>query len=301
MTGNYQIGIDLGGTFIKAALIDVESGAVHHSVSKPTLDGEWRDDVPEFAFGVRTCVEELEAVIGASSLDVGLSAPGLADASGASIRWMPGRMHGIEGFVWADFLQRRVRVLNDAHAALLGEVWVGAACGVQNAIMLTLGTGVGGAIFADGRLLLGQIGRAGHLGHISIDAGGPVDAFQTPGSLEQAMGNQSVQRRSAGRFQTTHELVDAVVAGDAQAQECWQGSLRGLAVAIASLVNVLDPEVVVIGGGIATGAGATLMEPLREAVARFEWQPGGHAVRLELARAGDWAGAIGAVWNLLHS
>ncbi|MCB1210717.1 MAG: ROK family protein, partial [Verrucomicrobiales bacterium] len=208
---------------------------------------------------------------------------------------------GIEGFVWADFLERRVRVLNDAHAALLGEVWVGAARGVRNAFMLTLGTGVGGAIFADGRLLQGHIGRAGHLGHVSIDAAGSMDDFQTPGSLEQAMGNQTVQQRSGGRFQTTHALVDAAVAGEIKAFEWWSESLRGLAVAVASLVNVLDPEVVVIGGGIATGAGDVLMVPLRKAVAEFEWRPGGHAVKLELAQAGDWAGAVGAVWNLLHS
>ncbi len=301
MTSRPSIGIDLGGTFIKAAIVDSNSGSVLRTVTRPTRDGEWREGVPEFAHGVLLCVEELEHAAGKKELAVGLSAPGLAADTGTAIRWMPGRMHGIEGFDWEHFLDRRVRVLNDAHAAMLGEVWVGAARSVKNAFMLTLGTGVGGAVYADGRLLKGHIGRAGHLGHISINADGAVDAFQTPGSLEQAMGNQTVRQRTGGRFETTHALVEAAIAGDSQAILWWGVSLRALAVAVASLVNVLDPEVVVIGGGIAIGAGDAIIVPLRREIARFEWQPGGCAVRVELAQAGDWAGAVGAVWNLLHS
>jgi glucokinase len=167
-TLSLSIGIDLGGTNIKAALVDTQSAKTLATLSKPTRDGEFENDTPRFALTVREIVHEFEAQAG-RKLAVGLSAPGLANPDGSCIDWMPGRMHGLEKLDWCAFLERDCRVLNDAHAALLGEVWAGAAKNTRDAFMLTLGTGVGGAIYTGGRLLTGKIGRAGHLGHISID------------------------------------------------------------------------------------------------------------------------------------
>jgi glucokinase len=211
---------------------------------------------------------------------------------------MPGRMHGLEKFEWSAFLAREVRVMNDAHAALLGEAWVGSARGCQDVIMLTLGTAVGGAILSGGRLIRGHIGRGGHLGHISIHADGGQDAFQTPGSLDSFLGNQTLRQRTQGRYDSTHALVAAALAGKLEAQEIWDASIRRLAVAVASLINVLDPEMVILGGGIAGGAGDALLTPLQNYLDRYEWRPGGHKVRLLLASAGEWAGAIGSVREL---
>lgn len=296
----HAIGIDLGGTNIKAALVERESGHVVETRSTPTRDGEWDGGLPRFARGVGALVKELEIVAGESSLTVGLSAPGLADLRGRWIDWMPGRMDGLEKFDWAAFLNRQAVVLNDAHAALLGEVWMGAAKGMRHAFMLTLGTGVGGAVFADGRLLRGAIGRAGHLGHVTVDAAADKDIFNTPGSLELAIGNQTIGQRGDGRYATSHELVRAALGGDGFALEVWERSVRDLAAAIASLINVLDPEVVIVGGGIAAGAGDFLMTPLREKVAEFEWRPGGRACPVVPASAGEWAGALGAVYAAMH-
>jgi glucokinase len=294
------IGIDLGGTNIKAALIETGAGEAVATLSMPTRDGEFIDGVPQFAYTVREIVQRLEAEAGEGELGVGLSAPGLADPNGSCIRWMPGRMLGLEGFRWADFLSRKTRVLNDAHAALLGEVWIGAAKGCQDAFMLTLGTGVGGAVFSGGRLLKGKIGRAGHLGHISLDADAPSDDFKTPGSLEDAMGNQTIEVRSGCRYPTTLALLEEVAKGDVDAINVWMRSVHRLAAGIASLINVLDPEKVIIGGGIATGAGRQLFDPLTSFLDQFEWRPGGHQVQVVPALAGDLAGCFGAVWNLLN-
>lgn len=295
---NLAAGIDLGGTNIKAALIDCVSGQAVATLSRPTQDGEMADGVPRFALTVREIVGELEAQAGGGPLPVGLSAPGLADPGGQCIRWMPGRMVGLENFQWADFLQRPASVLNDAHAALLGEIWIGAARGCRDVFMLTLGTGVGGAAYSDGRLLKGAIGRAGHLGHISVDADGPLDVFNTPGSVEAAVGNLTIAERGSGKFANTLELIRASAEGDKDAVAIWQESVRKLAVGIVSLVNVLDPEVVIIGGGIAVGAGPLLFEPLTQYLAQYEWRPGGHRVKIVPAAAGDMAGCFGAVWNL---
>ena len=295
----HAIGIDLGGTNIKAALLDCERGSALATVTRPTLDGEFDGGTPRFALTVREIVHELEKRAGGESLPVGLSAPGLADPDGRCIQWMPGRMQGLEKLIWADFLDRPCQVLNDAHAALLGEVWTGAARGCRDCFMLTLGTGVGGAVFSGGRLLKGAIGRGGHLGHISMDARAPRDIFNTPGSLEWFLGNQTLHERCGDAYANTHALVAAMAAGDERARSHWLDYVRTLAVGIASLVNVLDPEIVILGGGIATGAGLHLLEPLDAFMSEFEWRPGGHQVRIVPAAGGDWAGAQGAVYAQL--
>ncbi|MFO1440136.1 MAG: ROK family protein [Verrucomicrobiaceae bacterium] len=293
------IGIDLGGTNIKAALVDTQTAETLATLSKPTRDGEFEGSTPRFALTVREIVDEFEARVG-QRLSIGLSAPGLANPNGTCIDWMPGRMHGLEKFMWADFLQRSCHVLNDAHAALLGEVWAGAAKGTQDAFMLTLGTGVGGAIWSGGRLLKGKIGRAGHLGHLSTDANAASDVFNTPGSLEAAIGNQTIGTRGEGRYATTLDLLAAYAAGDAHAERVWLESVRHLAAAIASLINVLDPEVIIVGGGIAVGAGERLFGPLQSMLDGFEWRPGGHQARLVPAALGDNAGCLGAVFQLIN-
>jgi glucokinase len=214
-----------------------------------------------------------------------------------SIAYMRGRLEGIEGFVWTDFLAspEPVFVLNDAHAALVGEVWQGAAKGYSDVVLLTLGTGVGGAVLADGRLLKGHIGRAGHLGHISVNSDGAPDIVGTPGSLEEMIGNYNVSERSLGRFNSTRELVAAHVNGDADATRIWLRSIFHLGAAIASFINAFDPEIVVIGGGIAQ-AGPALFEPLNKYLDRFEWRPMGVQVPVKVAALGERAGAIGAAY-----
>jgi glucokinase len=229
---------------------------------------------------------------------IGVAAPGLPSRDERRIASMPGRLAGLEGLDWQEFLEfgKPVRVLNDAHAALLGEVWLGAARSMRDVVLLTLGTGVGGAVLSDGRLLRGHLGRAGHLGHISIHADGPPDIVNTPGSLEDAVGNHSLNARSGGRFQSTADLVAAVKAGDAHAAEIWRKTIRDLAAGITSLINVLDPEAVVVGGGIAE-AGDDLFLPLRAEFDRVEWRPTGVRVPVLRATLGDWAGACGAVFH----
>ena len=290
----YALGIDLGGTSIKAVAV-TPAGETLAQTNVPFVDRDM-----EWAHKVRATVGQLEHERGGRASFVGLSAPGLAAKDGRSIAIMPGRLIGLENLDWMTFLNapQPVPVLNDAHAALLGEVWLGAARGLRNAIMLTLGTGVGGAAMVDGHLLRGAISRAGHLGHISIDWNGPKDDFNTPGSLEHFMGNKFIAQRTGGRFATTHDLVQAVEHGDKAAEETWLRSVRALGCAIASFVNVLDPEAAIIGGGIAR-AGRLLFEPLQKFVAEYEWRAGGYQVKLLPAQLGELAGAYGSAANAL--
>jgi glucokinase len=290
----FEIGIDLGGSSVKWVVV-TESGEV------------LRKGAEEFDAARRMhWAEAIRSIIARERKDglkgIGISAPGLASKDGRSIAFMPGRLEGLEGLVWGKYLggEFEVPVLNDAHAALLGEAWIGAARGCANVVMLTLGTGVGGSAMVDGRLLLGAIGRAGHLGHISVDLNGRPDVTGMPGALEVAIGNCSILERTAGRFKTTHELIGAHESGDAGATEIWLRSVRDLAFAIGGFINVLDPEVVIIGGGIAR-AGESLFEPLEKFLRPIEWQPGGHKVPVKAAELGAFAGAIGAAKRALDA
>lgn len=289
---NYSIGVDLGGTNIKIVVVS-EDGTVLDFVTCDTADaaGSWANTI-------KTNLSEIQSRRGQAPRHIGIAAPGLAARDGRSIAYMQGRLAGLQGFMWENFLESSspVVVLNDAHAALLGEVWQGAAKGCQNVILLTLGTGVGGAALIDGRLIKGQIGRAGHLGHTSVYSDGIPDIVNTPGSLEQMIGNYNLAERSGGRFTSTRKLVEAHLGGDSDATKIWSRSVYHLAAAISSFINAFDPEVVIIGGGIAQ-AGDALFDPLRQHLDRFEWRPMGHTVPVIAAALGEKAGAIGAAYH----
>jgi glucokinase len=281
------IGIDIGGTQIKAVAVDGEGGVLGRREAGTS-------DRAEVLF------ERLNELLGQlpSSEALGISTPGLVPPGSTSVAWMQGRLDYLEGLDWSKQLDRPVHLLNDALAAMAGEAWIGAAQDVRDAILMTLGTGVGGAILVDGRVLRGCLGRAGHLGHMTVDALGPRDIVRTPGSLEDAIGNHTVKTRSFGRFESSRHLVDAYLRGDPTATRVWLRSIWCLAAAIVSLVNIIDPRRVLIGGGICK-AGDALFKPLAAYLEELEWRPTAQPVEIVPALLGQEAGAIGAARNAM--
>jgi len=282
------IGVDLGGTRIKAVAID-GSGNLLHQYYQPTNDGiesMWKE-------AVYTAVNEMKSKIKNASSWIGISAPGLPNANNSAISFMPGRLQGLENFNWTEFLQTKTFVLNDAISAMLAEARVGAAKNRKNVVMLTLGTGVGGAILIDGKPYQGSFNKAGHIGHMVIDSDGEPDIIGIPGSLEDTIGNCSIEKRTSGKFSSTHLLLEAYRNGDEFAVQVWLTSVKKLAIALASLTNILSPEMIILGGGI-TEAGSDLFEPLNEWMSRYEWRTGGNKTEIVKAQLGDLAGAVGA-------
>jgi glucokinase len=283
------IGIDLGCTHIKAILVKAD-GTIIKEIREDTIennDQHWKNEVIRI-------IKEFKNDSQNKIDTIGLSAPGLANATNTCIEFMPGRLPGLENFDWSDFSGDRIFVINDAHAALMAEAQFGAAKYLNHVIMLTLGTGVGGGILINGQLYQGINQMAGHLGHVTVDAMAiDKDVTNMPGSLEDAIGNLSIKQRSNGKFETTWDLVKAHEAGDSYATEVWVASVRKLAAAIASFVNIISPELIIIGGGISK-ANDALLKPLNEYRAQFEWRPGGKIIPLKLAQFSDLAGALGA-------
>ena len=207
---------------------------------------------------------------------------------------MPGRLQGLEGFVWADYLEvDRVWVINDAKSALLAESRLGAARGCLNVMLITLGTGVGGALLIDGRIHEGFLNRAGHIGHISMDRNAPTGILNLPGTLEYFVGNATIVQRSQGKFDSTAALLDALRNANGEAADIWSDSIDRLAIGLCSLINVISPELIVIGGGIAQ-AGRDLFEPLEEKMATYEWRPNDKKTPIVCAQFQQFTGAVGA-------
>ena len=145
---SYTIGIDLGGSCVKAVVVtpDGKTLAKHHLPFDAAADMEWADHLREL-------VRSIEEEQGGRPEHIGFSAPGLAAPDGSCITHMPVRLEGLVGLNWQKFFDigKAIPVLNDGHAALLGEAWLGAAKGFQTVILLTLGTGVGGAALVEGK------------------------------------------------------------------------------------------------------------------------------------------------------
>jgi glucokinase len=291
----WSVGIDIGGTNLKAVAV-TSDGIVLDRVSRATEDGS--ASAADWIRHSRDAITRFARQLGGAPYAVGICAPGLAAGDARSIAHLPGKLAGLAGIDWTNALGQPalVPVLNDAHAALLGEAWVGAARGRRHVVLLTLGTGVGGAVLSDGRLLRGAIGRAGHIGHLSLDPDGPPSIVGRPGAVETMIGDCTIATRSAGRFTNTAALVAAHRAGDPDATRIWLKSVRALAFALGSCINLFDPELIVLGGGISQ-AGATLFSPLAAELDRIEWRPGGHRVPVVPATLGEWAGALGAAAN----
>lgn len=298
ITPRTAIGIDLGGTEVKGIALTYPDGKILAQEQRPTQDGAFEGKIPVFAKHVADLVARFEDGVGEAITCIGLSAPGLATPEGDAIGFIPQRMVGLENLHWQSLLKRShpIRVLNDAHAALLGEIWLGAAKDLRDVVMYTLGTGVGGAIVSGGHLLQGHYRRAGHLGHMTVHFKGDPDTCNTPGSIEDAIGEMTLVQRSRGRFTTTAALVENYAKGDPMARTLWLESLRALAASIVSTANAVDPEVFLLGGGIAS-AGPHLFEPLKEFVRAFEWRPANAHIVLRPAGLGPLAGAYGAAYH----
>jgi glucokinase len=298
----HRLGIDIGGSSAKVSLLDAASHVLANTAHE--LPDVADDPVANRAARIGLVATTTHRVLDehGSDLSVGIASPGIVDAGHRRVVALPGKLAGLEGIDWNESLRHRaalprplprISVLNDAHAAVLGEVRLGAGRGLGNVAMLTLGTGVGGGVVLGGELFEGPNRRAGHLGHISLDPYGAASVFPTPGSLEWHVGAAYVAERTAGRFTAMEALVDAVRAGEGAAAAEWRRLVRALAVGIASIVHAFDPERVILGGGL-VAVGALLFEPLARELDEVEWRPNGLTVPVVPAELGRFSGSIGA-------
>ena len=287
------LGLDIGGTKIAGARVTPRGELVAHA-SRPTTP-----DNPELILDA--LVEICEELGGRDDLPaVGVAVAAFLDRDRENLFFSP-------NIAWQNFplkaeVEKRLGVPvvleNDANAAGWGEFRFGAARDVQSMIMLTIGTGVGGALVDDGRLLVGGFGMAAELGHLIIEPGGRLCGCGNYGCLEQYASGTALMRGARERLGdeslTQAAVTDLLREGNTHALEALDGVARAMGRGIASLVAVTDPELIVIGGGVAS-AGDLLLEPIRES---FLDTYGAGARRpvagIVAATMGNTAGVVGA-------
>jgi glucokinase len=281
------IGVDLGGTAIKLGRFS-QDGVLLAELEVPTPQPPMPGAV---VMAIVEAVQQLDPEHLAPCVGVGL--PGPMDAAGRVARVCI-NLPGWEQIPLAEWLepqlQRRVTLANDGNCAVVGEAWQGAAKGYQDVLLLTLGTGVGGGVLLGGRLFTGHGGAAAEPGLICIDPDGPPCNSGNRGSLEQFCSIGALARQSP---LSPQELCQRADAGDLQATAIWTDYGRHLGIGLSSLIYVLTPELVLIGGGLSAASAHFLPTALAVVEERVQ---GESRQGLEMRRCalGNGAGRLGA-------
>jgi glucokinase len=281
------IGIDLGGSAIKLGRFGPDGGCrAELTLATP------QPATPEAVVAA--------IVAGVNQIDpdhqtraIGLGTPGPADAAGRVAR-VAINLAGWQEVPIADLIEaqtgRPTTVANDANCAGLGEAWLGAGQSFQDVILLTLGTGVGVAIILDGQLFVGRQGTAGELGLITLNPDGPPCNSGNRGSLEQYCSVQAIQRTMG---MTPAALYDLARAGDRQAIVFWQHYGAWLGAGLTSLIYVLTPEAIILGGGI-SAAWEFFLPATRLEVEKRVLPSSREGLQILIAELGNRAGMVGA-------
>ena len=306
----YYIGIDLGGTNIKGALVS-ETGEIAREVSRPTRVGLGAEAVCD---GIAAVITELSSGVDRTSLGgVGLGCPGTVDDE-------TGRVLYANNLGWKNFDLRAavksrtgfdLRIGNDANVAALAEALVGCAKGAQSAVIVTLGTGVGGGIVFNGKVWNGFHGVGSEIGHMILELDGEPCTCGNYGCVERYCSATAIIRmaRELCAVHPESEIVkvcegdlnrvnakvvfDAAKNGDEIALKVFHRYVKYLGQLVASLVNCIDPEVIVLGGGVSK-AGDFLLDAVRAETRRYVLYKTLPSARIELAKLGPDAGIIGA-------
>jgi glucokinase len=315
---SHLLGVDLGGTNIVVGAMPVDGSTMLAVRAEPTRASDGADGVTariiRLLEAVIAEVQRTHGVPRSAFGGVGIGAPGPLDRHTGIVLLTP-------NLGWTNYpLRDRIATAldlpasldNDANCATLGEWWIGAARGARHAVGLTIGTGIGGGLILDGALYHGASGIAGELGHTSIDANGRRCNCGNYGCLEAYASGTAIATRAREALDGGEPSMLADLAGGdltrITAQVVYEGAERGDAVArhvvretaqflgtgIANLVNIFNPEVVVIAGGV-THAGDALFEPLRAEVRRRAFRPAVAACRIVPGTLPGTAGVAGAI------
>jgi glucokinase len=311
----FVLGIDIGGTNLVVGSVAEDGSALHALESEPTHAEAGQSDVLDRLIDLaqRAIERTRQEVRGADIIGVGVGAPGPLDTKSGVVLLTP-------NLGWINLPLRQIihqrlglpaALDNDANCAALGEWWMGAARGTRNAIGITIGTGIGGGIIVDGKLYHGASDCAGEIGHTTIDTEGRRCKCGNYGCLEAYASGPNIAMRAVEELKagavsrlpsyvggdlsqiTAQTVYQAAHDGDDLALEVVNDTAKFLGAGIANLVNIFNPEVVVVCGGV-TLAGDRLFVPLRREVARRAFKPAVSVCRIVPCELSGTAGVYGA-------
>ncbi|KPJ55484.1 MAG: hypothetical protein AMS16_04210 [Planctomycetes bacterium DG_58] len=310
---DYLLGIDLGGTNINVGVVD-DRGTVITKHALPLGSPETRTDVLEGIYRATEGALKRAGMKPDAIRAIGIATPGTLDIAGGVVV-LASNLPDWENVALRDLVRKRFGVPtvleNDANAAAWGEYWAGAGREVSSMVMLTLGTGIGGGIIMDGKLWHGFKDSAAEIGHVTIDYRGRKCACGNIGCLEAYASADSTVRRfieavKSGRPSNLERMVnerpdevtsrliyEEALKGDGLSRKTMEETGFYLGVGIVSILHFLNPEMVVLTGGL-TGAGSMLMDPVKRVVAERAFSRSREDLEIVFARLGGDAGFIGA-------
>ena len=302
------LGIDIGGNQIRAGMVDPE-GAILASRTIPT-PADLDTFLPSLQDAIRWLVESTELPSG-----VGVGCKGMIDPDTTRIETLRGPLHFLQGLRIVDLvglpLEVPVFADNDARVALAGEMVWGAARGRENVLMLTLGNGVGGAALVNGRVLRGHSGVAGNMGHLTVNPHGAICSCGNRGCLETVFSARAIEAdaraavhrgcdsmltqlfRQQPQLASCRTVFQAAREGDEVALAIVSSAIYKLGAALAGLLHIFDPEIVILGGHVAD-AGTDLLVPLQDEVWNRSRGLLGRDVPIVEQQVADKSGIIGA-------
>lgn len=308
------LAVDLGGSQARAATVD-DALELHGRVSESTDHSRGPDSVvAQLArLCLRACSESGTTLAAIDRLVV--ASPGPLDVRNGMV-FDPPNLLGWTQVPLRDMLQDALHIptmiVNDANASALGEFHRGAGRGTRNLVYLTISTGIGGGVVVDGALLEGTTGSGGELGHMTIDWNGPACPCGNIGCLEALGSGRAIARRYAQRLAerdgtpeeldglTARDVITLAEQDDKLALSVWDDAVRAVGTGVANCVNIFNPDVVVLGGGL-TNTGERLFGPVRAMVGRYALPRPRSTVRVVPAELGPDVGLIGAAGLALSS
>ena len=307
-----RIGIDVGGTNVKIALVD-SNGKIGYSDTIPTrAEMGYEYTVNNMKQAIRDLLTETK--LSPKDIEgIGFGLPGQVDFKSGIVRLItniPGWVEIPLAKMIEDEFHIPTRIDNDVRCAALGELNFGAGKSCENLICITVGTGIGSGLIVNGKLVRGASNAAGEIGHIKLQRhDGPICGCGDTGCLaafasgpsivamaeEYIMGGKSTKYREManGNDITPFIVAEAAKAGDAVARRIYTKMGEYIGIGLASVVNLLNPEKIIIGGGVA-GAGDILFTPLKETLKKRSMKIAGDTVEVVPAQLGNTAGVIGA-------
>ena len=292
----YAVGIDIGGTNIPASLVDY-TGKIIATIEKKTDAHDGPDTVVN---RITDSVRELCSKINvADFVGIGLGAPGALDLVNGTIIKCANLKDWSEVPIVKMLKEKtgfNVYMDNDANCAAIGEHWIGGARGTKNAVIMTLGTGIGGGIIIDGKIFRGSHGTAGEIGHMTIEKNGRSCGCGNLGCLEayaSATGAVTTAKEMGKANITAREIFINAEAGDELCKKILQESGKYLGIGIANIANIFDPDAIIIGGGFSNAEKYLFPYAIEEAYKRT-FKTIMDKIKIKKAELGNDAGVIGA-------
>ena len=303
------IAADLGGTNLRMAGVD-RDGNIFYRINRVTPRTECAEEIISLICeAAAECIENISQKMNVKILALAAALPAILNVEDGIILKAP-NVPSLDGFLFSEALKNTLKLPcvleNDANAAAIGENWRGTSKNFNNSIMVTLGTGIGGGIIIDGRILRGTNGTAGEIGHICVEPFGTLCGCGSRGCVEQYASASAIVRLARElesvypksplcekfRFSAL-EVYEAGIDGDELALEVFRQQGFYLGIALAGLINVLNPEIIVIGGGAAEGW--TLFAPaMVEQISRRSYREPAERAKMVRSALGDDAGILGA-------